>query len=78
MTGPLIGALVTGLFVVEYIFEIPGIGRYFIAAAGAGDYPLALGLTVVLTLVIVFTNMLSDIAHAALDPRVRDSGGFPR
>jgi oligopeptide transport system permease protein len=73
MTGPLIGALVTGLFVVEYIFEIPGIGRYFIAAAGAGDYPLTLGLTVVLTIAIVVTNMLSDIAHAALDPRIRDT-----
>jgi ABC-type dipeptide/oligopeptide/nickel transport system permease component len=72
MTGPLIGALVTGLFVVEYIFEIPGIGRFFIAAAGAGDYPLTLGLTVVLTISIVVVNMLSDIVHAALDPRIRD------
>ena len=72
MTGPLIGSLVTGLFVVEYIFSIPGIGRYFIAAAGGGDYPLTMGLTVVLTMVIVFVNMLSDIALAALDPRIRD------
>lgn len=72
MTGPLIGSLVTGLFVVEYIFEIPGIGRFFIAAAGVGDYPLTLGLTVVLTIAIVLMNMLSDIAHAALDPRIRD------
>jgi ABC-type dipeptide/oligopeptide/nickel transport system permease component len=73
MTGPLIGSLVTGLFVVEYIFNIPGIGRYFIAAAGAGDYPLTLGLTVVLTMAIVVTNMLSDIAHAAIDPRIREA-----
>ena len=73
MAGPLIGALVTGLFVVEYVFSIPGIGRYFIAAAGAGDYPLTLGLTVVLTAAIVFVNMLSDIALAALDPRIRDA-----
>jgi oligopeptide transport system permease protein len=72
MTGPLIGALVTGLFVVEYIFSIPGIGRYFIAAAGGGDYPLTMGLTVALTIAIVFVNMLSDIALAALDPRIRD------
>lgn len=73
MTGPLIGSLVTGLFIVEYIFAIPGIGRYFIAAAGAGDYPLTLGLTVVLTIGIVVTNMLADIAHAALDPRIREA-----
>ena len=71
MTGPLLGSLVMGLFVVEYMFAIPGIGRYFIAAAGAGDYPLTLGLTVVLTTTIVLANTLSDIAHAALDPRIR-------
>lgn len=71
MTGPLLGGLVTGLFVVEWTFAIPGIGRYFIAAAGAGDYPLTLGLTVVLTAAIVLANMVSDIALAALDPRIR-------
>jgi ABC-type dipeptide/oligopeptide/nickel transport system permease component len=72
MTGPLIGALVTGLFVVEYVFAIPGIGRYFIAAAGIGDYPLTLGLTVVLTTLIVLVNLASDVALAAIDPRIRD------
>jgi ABC-type dipeptide/oligopeptide/nickel transport system permease component len=72
MTGPLIGSLVTGLFVVEYVFAIPGIGRYFTAAAGVGDYPLTLGLTVVLTTTVIFVNLLADIAHAALDPRIRD------
>ena len=71
MTGPLIGHLVTGLFVVEWAFAIPGIGRYFIAAASAGDYPLTLGLTAVLTLSIVIANLLSDIALAAIDPRIR-------
>jgi ABC-type dipeptide/oligopeptide/nickel transport system permease component len=50
----------------------PGIGRYFIAAAGAGDYPLTIGLTVALTTAIVLANLLSDIALAALDPRIRD------
>jgi ABC-type dipeptide/oligopeptide/nickel transport system permease component len=73
MTGPLIGSLVTGLFVVEWAFAIPGIGRYFIAAAGAGDYPLTIGLTVALTTAIVLANLLSDIALAALDPRIRES-----
>jgi ABC-type dipeptide/oligopeptide/nickel transport system permease component len=73
MTGPLLGSLVTGLFVVEWAFAIPGIGRYFIAAAGAGDYPLTIGLTVALTTAIVLANLLSDIALAALDPRIRES-----
>jgi ABC-type dipeptide/oligopeptide/nickel transport system permease component len=71
--APLLGFLITGSFVVEEVFGIPGIGRYYIAAAGARDYPVLLGLTVVLTLVIVFANLVGDIAHAALDPRVRDA-----
>jgi ABC-type dipeptide/oligopeptide/nickel transport system permease component len=72
MTGPLLGSLVTGLFVVEYVFAIPGIGRYFTAAAGVGDYPLTLGLTVVMTTAVILVNLVSDIALAALDPRTRD------
>jgi ABC-type dipeptide/oligopeptide/nickel transport system permease component len=54
------------------VFAIPGIGRYFIAAAGAGDYPLTLGLTVVLTTAIVLVNAISDVALGALDPRIRE------
>jgi oligopeptide transport system permease protein len=73
MSGPLLGQLVAGLFVVEWIFAIPGIGRYFVAAAEARDYPLTLGLTVVLTATIVLVNALSDITLAALDPRIRDA-----
>jgi oligopeptide transport system permease protein len=70
--GPLIGYLVTGSFVVEYVFAIPGIGRYFVAAVLARDYPLVLGLSIVLTLAIVLANLVVDLVHAALDPRVRE------
>ena len=70
---PLLGQLVLGLFLVEWIFSIPGIGRYFIAAAQARDYPLTLGLTVVLTTAVLVVNLLSDIALAAIDPRVREA-----
>jgi ABC-type dipeptide/oligopeptide/nickel transport system permease component len=73
MPGPMLGQLVAGLFVVEWIFSIPGLGRYFIAAAEVGDYPLTLGLTIALTVVIVIVNVLSDIALATLDPRIRDA-----
>lgn len=61
------------LLVGHHIFAIPGVGRYFIAAAGAGDYPLTIGLTAALTIAIVIANTLSDVAHAALDPRIRDA-----
>ena len=73
MAGPLVGQLVLGLFIVEWIFAIPGIGRYFIAAAQTRDYPLTLGLTVVLTTCVLAVNAASDIALAAIDPRVREA-----
>jgi oligopeptide transport system permease protein len=73
MAGPLVGQLVLGLFIVEWIFGIPGIGRYFIAAAQTRDYPLTLGLTVVLTICVLAVNAASDIALAAIDPRVREA-----
>jgi ABC-type dipeptide/oligopeptide/nickel transport system permease component len=71
--GPLLGFLVTGSFVVEQVFDIPGIGRYFVAGVLARDYPLVLGLTVVLTVVIVLANLVVDLVHGALDPRVREA-----
>lgn len=71
--GPLAGYLVTGSFVVELIFNVPGIGRYFVAAVLARDYPLVLGLTTILTFVMVAANLLVDLAQAALDPRIRDA-----
>lgn len=70
--GPLLGYLVTGSFIVEYVFAIPGIGRYYVAAVLARDYPLVLGLTVVLTFAIVLANLLVDLVQAALDPRLRE------
>jgi len=73
MPGPILGQLVAGLFVVEWLFSIPGLGRYFIAAAEVGDYPLILGLTIALTVMIAIANLLSDLALTALDPRVRDA-----
>lgn len=73
--APLLGFLLTGSFVVEEVFGIPGIGRYFVAAVGARDYPVVLGLTLLLTVVIVVANLAADLLHGALDPRVRDARG---
>lgn len=71
--GPLLGALVTTLFVVEAVFSIPGLARHYVSATTASDYPLLMGMTVVLTLFVVTANLLVDLALAALDPRLRDS-----
>jgi oligopeptide transport system permease protein len=69
--GPLVGFLVTGAFVVEAVFSIPGAGRYFVAAVLARDYPVVMGLTATLSVAMVMVNLLADVLHGALDPRVR-------
>ena len=70
--GPLLGALVTTLFVVEVVFAVPGLARHYVSATTASDYPLLMGMTVVFTLFVIVANLLVDLALAALDPRVRD------
>jgi oligopeptide transport system permease protein len=69
--GPLTATLVTGSFIVEYIFAIPGMGKFFITAVTNRDYPLIMGVTLVYAVIIVLANLLVDIAYAYLDPRVR-------
>jgi oligopeptide transport system permease protein len=70
--GPLLGALITTLFVVEVVFSIPGLARHYVSATTARDYPLLMGMTVVLTMFVIVANLLVDLALAALDPRLRE------
>lgn len=69
--GPLAAALLTGTFVVETIFGIPGLGRSFVASIGNRDYPLIMGTVLLYASFVVIGNLLVDIAYAALDPRIR-------
>ncbi len=69
--GPLTAALLTGSFVVEYVFAIPGMGRFFITAVTDRDYPLIMGVTLVYTALLVFANFLVDLLYAYVDPRIR-------
>lgn len=71
--GPLLGYLVTGSFVVEMIFGVPGIGRYYVASVLARDYTVVLAITVLLALAIILVNLLVDVLYAFLDPRIRMS-----
>jgi len=68
--GPLIAGLITGSFVIEFIFSIPGMGRFFITAVTNRDYPLIMGVTLVYAVLIVFANILVDMLYRWLDPRV--------
>jgi oligopeptide transport system permease protein len=69
--GPLIAALVTGSFVVEYVFAIPGMGRFFITAVTDRDYPLIMGVTLLYTAILVGANFLVDVLYGYVDPRIR-------
>ena len=70
--GPLLGAMVTTIFVVEVVYGVPGLARHYVSATTASDYPLLMGMTVVLTLFVITANLLVDLALAALDPRLRE------
>lgn len=69
--GPLSAALITGSFVVEYIFAIPGMGRFFITAVTDRDYPLIMGVTLVYAALLVGANLLVDLLYSAVDPRIK-------
>lgn len=69
--GPLFAALVTGSMVVEQIFAIPGLGRYFVDSVAARDYPVIMGTTLLYAVVLVVSNLLVDISYTLIDPRIR-------
>lgn len=69
--GSLVAALLTGSFIIERLFSIPGIGRYFVNSITDRDYSVILGLTIFFGAFIIFCNLLVDIAYAFIDPRVK-------
>ena len=69
--GPAAAALLTGSIIVETIFAIPGIGRYFVDAALNRDYTLVMGTVVVIAMFTILFNLIVDVLYAFFDPRVR-------
>lgn len=69
--GPLIAALITGSFVIEQIFSIPGMGKFFITAVTNRDYPLIMGTTIIYAVILILANLLVDLSYAFLDPRIK-------
>jgi ABC-type dipeptide/oligopeptide/nickel transport system permease component len=72
-TAPLLGLIITGTFVIEFIFSIPGIGRYFINSVSNRDYSVVMGITVLTSVIIVVANLFVDIMYGVLDPRTREA-----
>ena len=71
--APLLGFIITGSFVIEVIFSIPGIGRYFVTSVSSRDYSVVMGITVLTSVVIVLANLVVDILYGILDPRTREA-----
>ncbi len=69
--GPMTAALLTGSVVVESIFSIPGIGRYFVQAALDRDYTVVMGVVIVFAVLIITLNLIVDLLYGLLDPKVR-------
>ena len=69
--GPAAASLMTGSIIVETIFAIPGVGRYFIEGALSRDYTLVMGTVVLISAMVIVLNLLVDLAYALIDPRVR-------
>ena len=69
--GPLLASLMTGSFIIEKIFNIPGLGSEFVGAITSRDYPMIMGTTIFLAVFIIFMNVIVDIAYAIVDPRIK-------
>ncbi len=71
--GLTVGLLVTGVFFVEDIFNIPGIGQTSLIAIGDRDYPVIQATTILLAIAVVAGNLLSDILYTVVDPRIKST-----
>lgn len=69
--GPLLASLMTGSFIVEKIFTVPGLGRDFVSAINQRDYTLIMGTTIVLATLIIAANVVVDILYKIIDPRIK-------
>ncbi|MBL7689439.1 MAG: ABC transporter permease [Bdellovibrionaceae bacterium] len=71
ITGPLVAGLLSGSFIIEVIFAVPGIGKHLVASVTNRDYPLVLGLTLLYSAMLVVANLVVDILYSVVDPRIR-------
>jgi oligopeptide transport system permease protein len=69
--GPIAAGLVTGSFLVEMVFQVPGLGKHFVAAVMNRDYPMVMGVTLVYGVILILANLVVDVACAMLVPRIR-------
>jgi oligopeptide transport system permease protein len=69
--APAVAGVMTGSIVIEQVFGLPGVGRYFVQGALSRDYPLVMGVVIVYAAAVLVMNLLADLIYGLLDPRVR-------
>ena len=69
--GPMLASLMTGSFVVEKIFSVPGLGRDFVSAITNRDYTMIMGTTILLSSMVIVANVIVDILYKIIDPRIK-------
>ena len=69
--GPMLAGLMTGSFVVEKIFTIPGLGKEFVSSITNRDYTMIMGTTIVLATLVITANVIVDILYKIIDPRIK-------
>ena len=69
--GPTVAAVLTGTFVIESMYAIPGMGKYYVDSTNNNDYSMILGMTVFYGAFLIFCNLVVDILYGVVDPRVR-------
>jgi len=70
-TGPMIASVLTGSFVIESIFSVPGLGSSFVTSITAHDYPVVMGVTIFFGAILIFMNFIVDIIYRFVDPRIK-------
>jgi oligopeptide transport system permease protein len=71
LLGPMVASVITGTFVVENVFAIPGLGRHYVTSVQNLDYTLITGLTIFFAVILVVMNLIVDIVYALIDPRIK-------
>ena len=73
IVAPQVAGIVTGSFVIERIFSVPGLGRYYVDSVNGRDYPMILATTLFFSMIFIVCMVGMDILYAIVDPRVRKS-----
>jgi len=71
--GPTLAFLVTGSFIIERVFNIPGMGQFYLNAISTRDYSLLMAMTMLYAFAVAFLNVVVDVLYAYIDPRIRYS-----